>query len=108
MEKFDAFKNGVSSSMQTLKGINMAENEFPIGDDDKQQYFRAIVYQSKLGNMSLYGNNQSGAKKSYALIEGYSKNEDPKKRKLVKEESKINKKDDKSKKDDGSKRNALS
>jgi hypothetical protein len=63
----------------TFKGSYVCDNEFPIGEGDKQQHFRSIVFQSKLSNFSL-SINTSQDKRPFTLIESFSKNEDSKKR----------------------------
>jgi hypothetical protein len=40
-----------------LKGNYVADNEFPIGEQDKQQYFRSVAYNCKINNNYLF--NQS-------------------------------------------------
>jgi hypothetical protein len=50
-----------------LKGYYVADNEFPIGEQDKQQYFRSIAFQAKLSGVSLI-THSSGEKKPFTLI----------------------------------------
>jgi hypothetical protein len=68
----------------------VADNEFPIGEHDKQQYFRSIAFQAKIGGTALT-TNLSGEKRPFTLIEGYSRNDDSKKRQYSKAHSKNDK-----------------
>jgi hypothetical protein len=86
-EKYEEFKKSLASNTANLKGHYVADNEFPIGEHDKQQYFRSIAYQAKISGVSLT-TNTSGEKRPFTLIEGYSKNEDSKKRQYSKAHSK--------------------
>lgn len=69
----------MSSSSTPFKGNYVVDNEFPIGEGDKQQHFRSIVYQGKLQSASLTINTNS-EKRPFTLIESFSRNEDSKKR----------------------------
>ena len=62
-----------------FKGSYVCDNEFPIGEGDKQQHFRSICYNSKLNNSTLVISNNL-EKRNFTLIESFSKNEESKKR----------------------------
>ena len=62
-----------------LKGFYVSDNEYPIGEGDKQQHFRCVAYQSKLNNNHL-SVTLNGHKLPFTLIEAYSKNEENRKR----------------------------
>lgn len=79
MDKYEDFKAHSHSNTITLKGSYIVDNEFPIGDQDRQQYFRAITYRVRMGNHSISSHSEE-EKRPFTLIEGYSKNEDAKKR----------------------------
>jgi hypothetical protein len=65
-EKYEEFKKSMNSNT-TFKGCYVVDNEFPIGEGDKQQHFRSIVYQGKLQNCPL--NINTGAEKQlFTLI----------------------------------------
>lgn len=90
-EKFDDFKKSAASNSGSLKGHYVADNEFPIGEHDKQQYFRSIAFQAKISGVSLT-TTSSGEKRPFTLIEGYSRNDESKKRQYSKAHSKSEKK----------------
>ena len=52
-EKYDEFKRAVGLHNGNLKGFYVADNEFPIGEQDKQQYFRSIAFQAKMSGIPL-------------------------------------------------------
>jgi len=78
-EKYPEFKRNTSNSSLPFKGFYVSDNEFPIGKGDKQQYFRSVAYQSKFNGFNL-SINSNGNKLPFTLIEGYSKNDESKKR----------------------------
>lgn len=78
-EKYEEFKKSFQSSTHNFKGSYVVDNQFPIGEGDKQQHFRSIVYQAKLQNNPLTINTTND-KRPFTLIESFSKNEDNKKR----------------------------
>jgi hypothetical protein len=90
-EKFEEFKKTLTTNNGSLKGHYVADNEFPIGEHDKQQYFRSIAFQAKISGVPLT-TNTSGEKRPFTLIEGYSRNDESKKRQYSKAHSKSEKK----------------
>lgn len=90
-EKYEEFKKTVSNNTGTLKGYYVTDNEFPIGEHDKQQYFRSVAFQAKINSTSLT-TTSGGEKKPFTLIEGYSRNDESKKRNYSKAHGKSEKK----------------
>jgi hypothetical protein len=54
--------------------------EYPIGDDDRQQYYTGLIYEARLTGSKIIDNISLNERKPLMLLEAYSKNEDPKKR----------------------------
>lgn len=54
-QKFEEFKkiHNHNFSSISVKGNYLIDNEFPIGENDKQQYFRCLAHDVKIGNSSL-------------------------------------------------------
>lgn len=86
-DKYEDFKKSLNLNTGSLKGSYVVDNEFPIGQHDKQQYFRSITYQVKLSGNSLTI-NQKGDKLPFTLIQGYSRNDESKKRQYSKSTTK--------------------
>lgn len=80
----------MNASQISFKGNYVCDNEFPIGEGDKQQHFRSIVYNSRLNNSALQ--ISASEKRPFTLIESFSKNEESKKRLNAKSMSKPSKK----------------
>jgi hypothetical protein len=91
-EKYDEFKQKMPNNTCPLKGLYVSDNEYPIGEGDKQQHFRCVAYQSKLNNNQL-SVTLNGRKLPFTLIEAYSKNEENRKRttskSVIKSEAKV-------------------
>lgn len=79
--KLEEFKKAHNSNFPsiTIKGNYLVDNEYPIGENDKQQYFRCLAYDVKIGNNSLVCEVE-GVKRKFTIIEGYSRNDENKKR----------------------------
>lgn len=90
-DKYEDFKKSGQLNNTNLKGHYVVDNEFPIGEHDKQQYFRSIAFQVKLNGSALTLAYQ-GEKRPFTLIEGYSRNDESKKRSYAKPNSKSEKK----------------
>lgn len=80
IERYEQFKATVSYSSAVLKGHYVVDNEFPIGEHDRQQYFRSIAFQAKVSGVPLTISAFPGQRKPFTLIEGYSRNDQSKKR----------------------------
>jgi hypothetical protein len=78
-EKYEEFKHSMSNTSFPLKGFYVSDNEYPIGEGDKQQHFRCVAYQSRLNNNHL-SVILNGHKLPFTLIEAFSKNEENRKR----------------------------
>jgi hypothetical protein len=80
-QKFEEFKkiHNHNFSSITVKGNYLIDNEFPIGENDKQQYFRCLAHDVKIGNSSL-SFDVNDQRRKFTVIEGYSRNDDNKKR----------------------------
>ena len=73
-DKYKDFQSKISSNANNLfQGKYVCDNEFPIGEGDRQQHFRSIVFQPKLSNCTLTINT-SQEKRPFTLIESFSKN----------------------------------
>lgn len=68
IEQYDQFKKTVSYSSTALKGYYVVDNQFPIGQHDRQQYFRSIAYQAKISGTPLTISNTQGQRKPFTLI----------------------------------------
>lgn len=81
VQKFEEFKKNHNANFPsiTVKGNYLIDNEFPIGENDKQQYLRCLAHDVKIGNASLIFEAQD-TKRIFTVIEGYSKNDEGKKR----------------------------
>jgi hypothetical protein len=55
IQKFEEFKKNHNANFPsiTVKGNYLIDNEFPIGENDKQQYLRCLAHDVKIGNASL-------------------------------------------------------
>jgi hypothetical protein len=73
--KFDEFKKNHSIHFPSIsvKGNYLIDNEFPIGEGDKHQYFRCLAHELKIGNITIVNEGEHG-RRSFSLIEAYSKN----------------------------------
>jgi len=78
-EKYNEFKQSMTNTSYQLKGFYVSDNEYPIGEGDKQQHFRCVAYQSRLNNNQL-SVTLNGHKLPFTLIEAFSKNEENRKR----------------------------
>jgi hypothetical protein len=80
-QKFEEFKKIHNHNFPsiTVKGNYLIDNEFPIGENDKQQYFRCLAHDVKIGNISLTF-DVNDQKRKFTVIEGYSRNDENKKR----------------------------
>lgn len=90
-DKFQEFKKTIAVNVGTLKGSYVVDNEFPIGEQFKQQYFRSYAFQAKITGVPLT-TNISSEKRAFTLIQAYSRNDDSKKRQYSKAHSKVQKK----------------
>jgi hypothetical protein len=81
VQKFEEFKKNHSTNFAsiTVKGNYLIDNEFPIGENDKQQYLRCLAHDVKIGNASLIFEAQD-VKRIFTVVEGYSRNDESKKR----------------------------
>ena len=78
-EKYEEFKHSMPNNSFPLKGHYVSDNEYPIGEGDKQQHFRCVAYQSRLNNNQV-SVTLNGHKLPFTLIEAFSKNEENRKR----------------------------
>ena len=78
-DKYKEFQQGINCQSVNFKGEYICDNEFPIGEGDKQQHFRSIVFNSRLNNSDLLINTSTD-RRPFTLIESFSKNEESKKR----------------------------
>jgi hypothetical protein len=86
--KFEAFKRAHTNRFQpqTLRSTYLVENEYPVGENDIHQYFKCLAYEVKIGSGSLtVGTDED--RKPFSVIEGFSRNEDHKKRPLSRSKS---------------------
>ena len=91
MSKYEQFKKENATSQgnhqQMLKGESVTDNEYPIGEKDGQQYFRGICFQAKIDSSFLQA-TYNNERRHFTLVEGYSRNDDSKKRQHPKSASK--------------------
>ena len=57
-----------------MRGLIFNNYEYPIGDDDRQQYYTGLTYEAKLTGSKVLEAAYSLERKTLFLLEAYSKN----------------------------------
>ena len=65
--KFDQFKINQGSTNTTVKAQIFNNYQYPIGEDDRQQYYTSLIYEPKFNNFKVT-DSLNGEKKPLILI----------------------------------------
>lgn len=57
-----------------MRGYIFNNYEYPIGDDDRQQYYTGLAYEAKITNSKVLEAACNNERKPLFLLEAYSKN----------------------------------
>ena len=83
-QKFDTFKRNHEKKYHVshFQSHYVFENEFPVGENDKHQYFRCLAYEARIGIAYMTMGTDTD-RKPFTIVEGFSRNEDYKKKPFV-------------------------